>query len=989
MGLFGKSEAELKQIATELEKRQTDLDNRESDLKSAQATFEHERKSLEEGQAQLQSNRETFREQTKTAQDDIASERAELEKRRIELLKLEAEAKTGFAEKQRETFKEVIEKQIAELDKRQEQLRGLEKELATKLGDFHTAEAEVAKRELSVTEREQKADAGFADKARALADEAARQHKANQTEAERLRKLGEEIAEERQAVEMAKAKLAQREQSVIAAEQERDAGFADERAEQDIQMRDRRTKIEAEIAEVREKAIADLEDEIAKRRKQRLEEVTEAEQVERERVRAEVTEERQAWSKQHETTRKQLETERSEVEKQKGAVSALQSELEGRKIELERSERMLERREERLERQWEKKNDELDDKIETLLEEERASLESERQSLKDENGRLRDSLRLQTKLVGAFDQLKRQLGEKDPAEILRELTSKTDELTRLREELATRPTEEMRQKYQEMESEAQRHRSRIEELEKQADADATTVAETADLRRKNSELAADNKSLKQKAAIFEGDAVEAHTELKRLRAAYGREEERDARIRDFEARPAITKLPPHSTEKSIDEIDWLESIDDRCIDYGFKFHPRILRAFHTALKTAEWAPLTILAGVSGTGKSKLPELYAHFGGMPFLQVPVQPNWDSQESMLGFYNSIDDRFDAQPLLRFLAQTQKKAEDGYPGALDAVCMVLLDEMNLAHAELYFASFLSKLEQRRGRKGANVPALEVKLGTGFEHPLALGRNVLWTGTMNQDETTKSLSDKVLDRSIVIHFPRPTSLERRKELKPLPEAEELLPRKTWEGWWSRQTGFTDEEVQPFKLFIEDMNESLAQIGRALGHRVWQSIEYYMANYPTVRAARNGGDAQAVKQAMREAFEDQLVQKVMPKLRGIDTRSTSGKRCLNSIHDQLVEHCQIRGVREEHSLLQDFEIARGDMGYGQFIWQSAEYLQDSGIGITPRDTAEGDEAGGEMQSEAPQELTSPPGSYHPDDPERDEKWSKLTAVQKRMFAKE
>jgi GTP-binding protein Era len=61
-------------------------------------------------------------------------------------------------------------------------------------------------------------------------------------------------------------------------------------------------------------------------------------------------------------------------------------------------------------------------------------------------------------------------------------------------------------------------------------------------------------------------------------------------------------------------------------------------AFHTALKIADWSSVTVLAGVSGTGKSELPRLYSAFGGLNFINVPVQPNWDSQESMLGFSQS---------------------------------------------------------------------------------------------------------------------------------------------------------------------------------------------------------------------------------------------------------------------------------------------------------------------------------------------------------------
>ncbi len=98
-------------------------------------------------------------------------------------------------------------------------------------------------------------------------------------------------------------------------------------------------------------------------------------------------------------------------------------------------------------------------------------------------------------------------------------------------------------------------------------------------------------------------------------------------------------------------------------------------------------------------------------------------------MLGFFNSIDNKFDAQPVLKLLTQSQKKKSEDYPlGLEDAMNLVLMDEMNLAYVELYFAEFLSKLELRRGCKGSDVPSLEVKLGAGIQHyDLPLGRNVL----------------------------------------------------------------------------------------------------------------------------------------------------------------------------------------------------------------------------------------------------------------------
>lgn len=731
---------------------------------------------------------------------------------------------------------------------------------------------------------------------------------------------------ERQAIEQDKARLTQREQAVTQAEQKRDAGFSDERAALNDELRDKRAQGEKEITHTRENKLAALEDEISQLKAKRLEAVSHAEYTERERIRTEIAKVREAWIKQQDDARKQLSSERTEFEKQKGALSALQSEVEGRKAELETAERTLERREQRLEQQNRRRSEQLDDEVEQRVEERRKSLEAAQASAKEENTRLLKDFRTQTELLGAFEQLKQQLGGKDPAEILRALNSQADELKLLREDLATRPTEEMRERYHALESEAKNQKARADDREQKIAANQASIAEVGDLRRKNSELNAENKSLAQKASIFEGAASEAHAELKRLRTAYERTADENERRIEIEMPHIGADKVKQPVKADIDEMIWLTGVGNACDTYGLHFNPRILKAFHTALKTAEWSPLTVLAGVSGTGKSELPRLYSHFGGIYFEPLSVQPNWDSQESMLGFFNSIDNKFDAQSVLRFLAQSQKPWSNDYPGLQDAVCLVLLDEMNLAHPELYFADFLSKLELRRGRKGNDVPFIPVKIGAGMKpYELPLGRNVLWTGTMNQDETTKSLSDKVIDRSIIINFPRPTELKRRLKLTPLDEKNRgpALHKASWQSWLVQGSNFTDEVIKPFKAFIEDINAALSVSGRALGHRVWQSIEYYMANYPDVRAALAKKDEIATYKAMHIAFEDQVVQKVMPKLRGIDTRGKSKTECLEKIRGQIV--AGING--NSFNLAEDFDLAC-ELGYGQFIWQSANYLK-------------------------------------------------------------
>lgn len=939
MAIFGKSDEELKQFAAELEKRQIKLDSEASENKRQQAALEHALENVKGDRDALEQERKAFSRQSADDKEQLATERAGLEKRRQELGKLEAEAKAGFAEAQREAFAEIFEKRQTDLDAIKKHLDSLTADISKRLETLHSQEGDLAKRELAVTEREQKADAGFADKVKALEVEASRQHKANQDEAERLRKLADDLAAQHKDLEDRKASLVQREHRIIEAEQERDAGFADAR-----------TALQSEMTASRAEKLAAMEKEVAELRAKRLEEVTVAENSERARIGAEIAKERETWAREQDEARKLLESERTELEKQRGAVSALQSELEGRRVELEASERTLERKEQRLEQQWQQRNDKIEDVIEDRIAERRKSMESAEQSHLRLISDLRESLRIQTELVGAFEQLSRQLGGRAPAEVIREINSMSDEIARLQNELATRPTEEMRERNQALETDAKNQKARADELARQIAECAADVAEVTDLRRKNSELNAENKSLAQKASIFEGAANEAEAELTRLRAAYESPAEVTARYKEIEMPHFKTDKVKRPEKAEIDEMQWLEGVEKKCKAYGLHFNPRILNAFHTALKTAEWSPLTVLAGVSGTGKSELPRLYSHFGGIFFEPISVQPNWDSQESMLGYFNSIDNCFVAQPVLRFLAQSQKKwigeTNDGksYPGLEDAVCLVLLDEMNLAHPELYFAEFLSKLELRRGMRGANVPTLPVRVGAKMlDYQLPLGRNVLWTGTMNQDETTKSLSDKVLDRSIIIHFPRPTELKSRQKLNALDETPFVpLHRKIWESWWVKEVHFSTEEIAPYRQFLESVNSALADAGKAIGHRVWQSVEYYMANYPDVRTAQLTGNKDALEKALHVAFEDQLVQKVMPKLRGIDTpdRSVGGK-CLAKIRAQITNG--IGG--NAFNLTEDFDLAC-KLGYGQFIWQSANYLKED---QAPTDSAS-------MDSEEPVE---------------------------------
>jgi hypothetical protein len=384
-------------------------------------------------------------------------------------------------------------------------------------------------------------------------------------------------------------------------------------------------------------------------------------------------------------------------------------------------------------------------------------------------------------------------------------------------------------------------------------------------------------------------------------------------------------IPQNTISKSgLTELSWIEGIRKGIKDYEFDFPWRLIYAFHTSLKVCEINPLTVLTGVSGTGKSELPKLYAHFGGLNFINIPVQPNWDSLDSMMGYYDPIDKKFLSTELFNFLISVKEKNNN-------SVSIVLLDEMNLSHLELYFAEFLSKLEARRG--SINLPEINFKLVSNFEYPLPLEDNMLWVGTMNHDETTKTLSDKVIDRGEIINFPRPSKLIDRNSNTSLPKASLLIDKDVYKGWSKDYHEGLDtnalilykHNLDKYHSLVTTIENCLSNVNRAVGQRVWQATTNYIKYYPLVINALINGSEDKIDKAMDIAFEDQFVQKIIPKLTGLETEGYARENCLNIVQEHLKSF-------NNGSLLKDFDKALHS-SYGQFNWVSSEYLLDDNNG--------------------------------------------------------
>ncbi len=203
----------------------------------------------------------------------------------------------------------------------------------------------------------------------------------------------------------------------------------------------------------------------------------------------------------------------------------------------------------------------------------------------------------------------------------------------------------------------------------------------------------------------------------------------------------------------------------------------------TALRTK---PFMLLAGISGTGKSRIvremakacwasgEEDYGNHCPRNFCMVQVKPNWHDSSELIGYVSRINgEKYIVGPFLRFIAQALKEPHRPY--------FLCLDEMNLAPVEQYFAEFLSVIESRKLQDGEivtdpivpyeNTEAYGNLIDQLFESDeerkayktekieeggkrLTIPQNLFVVGTVNMDETTFSFSRKVLDRAMTIEM-------------------------------------------------------------------------------------------------------------------------------------------------------------------------------------------------------------------------------------------
>lgn len=182
-----------------------------------------------------------------------------------------------------------------------------------------------------------------------------------------------------------------------------------------------------------------------------------------------------------------------------------------------------------------------------------------------------------------------------------------------------------------------------------------------------------------------------------------------------------------------------------CFNNNLYYDIRTIRLMFAGFASTK---LIILQGISGTGKTSLPYVMGKYFVNDATIASVQPSWRDRNELFGYFNEFTKKFNETEVLRRIY------ESGYN---DNVNIIILDEMNIARVEYYFAEMLSVLEM----PDPNEWRIELVPSSWEKDPaklvggaLQIPQNVWYIGTINNDDSTFSVSDKVYDRAFVINL-------------------------------------------------------------------------------------------------------------------------------------------------------------------------------------------------------------------------------------------
>ena len=286
----------------------------------------------------------------------------------------------------------------------------------------------------------------------------------------------------------------------------------------------------------------------------------------------------------------------------------------------------------------------------------------------------------------------------------------------------------------------------------------------------------------------------------------------------------------------------MAEIKNYIFERGFDYPDGLIENFYLSLKSK---PFVILAGTSGTGKTRLVKLFAEAIGAAFKLVSVRPDWSDGSDLFG-HTDLNGKFIPGPVCA--------AFDTAINEPKRPVFLCLDEMNLARVEYYLSDFLSVIESREIANGHIVTEGIAQYENGIPE------NLYIIGTVNMDETTFPFSKKVLDRANTIEFSYVDLIPKQRTGETF--APQELPNSFLRTEYLVLAADCTENMELVEKIcaeLQALNGKLVKANAHVGFRVRDEIVFYMLNN------EKAGNLLSYEQAM----DNEIMQKVLPRIQG------------------------------------------------------------------------------------------------------------------------
>ncbi len=368
---------------------------------------------------------------------------------------------------------------------------------------------------------------------------------------------------------------------------------------------------------------------------------------------------------------------------------------------------------------------------------------------------------------------------------------------------------------------------------------------------------------------------------------------------DMNATNAVQETAPDDLELAQAMEVLLEDIAAQ----GFIFQPWQVATYVTALRTK---PFVILAGVSGTGKSKLPNLVSQWTGGLSTRISVRPDWTDSSDLIG-YVDLKGEFRPGVFLKTAAEADQSPHQYF--------VSLIDEMNLARVEHYFAEVLSTIEDRQqASTGGFVSQPLFARNSGSElgdwAKQRIPANLGIVGTVNMDESSHGFSRKVLDRAFTIELS-----EVDLSLDSATPSDE--PRRTPRAWpirfWHCPASRLPEADRSSSVFIQNaeqatnllqqINDCLVRSQLQVGYRTRDEVILFLIN------ASEMPDAFRTREGSRvDPLDVAIMMKILPRLVG---GSNAIRATINGLLGLSTKGQPFTGEDDAEGVLSEWENAR------------------------------------------------------------------------------